>query len=182
MKIEVFGSGIIALSTAVRAQELGHQATIRFTNEAGQKGWHGFLETAKATSTSWAAAAFWTPFATGNYKRAWALDTLHRFRSIAQEVDRCTGVTIGAAYFYYQNSAEIVEARKHSLWWLSDPLTFMKDCSDVTVEPKEVRVGDTMFRFRIGCRFRSLRCPVTCPTWLSMRTRLASGLSPSPRC
>lgn len=152
MRIDVLGSGIIALSTAVRAQELGHQARLRFTNSEGQSNADGFLTTAKATSTSWAAAAFWTPFATGRYQRAWALDTLHRFRSLSQDVGSRAGITMGSVYFYFQDRAAIEEARQDSLWWMSNPLTFDRDRSEPLIEPISLKVRDAEFRFRTVCR------------------------------
>lgn len=152
MKIDILGSGIIALSTAVRAQELGHQARLLFTDPSARSTSDGFLSAAKSTSTSWAAAAFWTPFATGRYKRAWALDTLHRFRSLSQDVGSRAGVTLGAVYFYFQDREAIEEGKRDSLWWMSNPLTFAKNRNEVFVEPISVAVRDAEFRFRTVCR------------------------------
>lgn len=152
MKVEVLGSGIIALSTAIRAQELGHQATIRFTHESGGRDWQSFLETAQASSTSWAAAAFWTPFATGDYQRAWALDTLHRFRSIAGEDPDRTGVTFGSIYFYFRDREEVERERTRSLWWAFDPLTYLEGRDAIAIESSEVSVDGTNFEARVGFR------------------------------
>ena len=152
MKIDVFGSGIIALSTAIRACELGHKASLRFTHSNPQANADDFLATAKSTSTSWAAAAFWTPFATGRYKRAWALDTLHRFRSMAQDFGPKAGITLGSVYFYFQNPEDVEEAREDSLWWMADPLTFEKGQNEILIEQKSIDVRDATLRYRTVCR------------------------------
>lgn len=70
MRIAVFGSGVVALCSAIRAAELGHHVRLHFTDANGDSSPTGMMNAVRRTSTSYAAAAFWTPFATGTYRRS----------------------------------------------------------------------------------------------------------------
>lgn len=107
-RIAVLGSGIIGLSTAVCLAEAGKQVTL----VSGQ----GFRQT-----TSAVAAAFWTPYWTGDYDQSWAATTLAHLQHSATIPG--TGVTVELAeeWLDVAGSAEVDAELEETYWWRQLP-------------------------------------------------------------
>lgn len=121
----VIGGGISGLTTAVAAAELGHRVTLCFVGEGSagdqEQALRTFCRQAMQT-TSAAAAAYWSPFYVGHYRRQWAIDSLQRYRALAGSFDKkeC-GVFKGRLLHLFATEEEIEQAMENSFWWTSLP-------------------------------------------------------------
>jgi D-amino-acid oxidase len=105
-KVAVVGAGVIGLSTAIRLAEEGFDVQV-ISGEL------------PSDTTSAVAAAFWYPFQVGGYRRMWATESYHVFRSLIGVEG--SGVTLceGIEYFDLADQQTQDEMREH--WWHSLP-------------------------------------------------------------
>lgn len=125
MRLKVVGSGIVALTTAAVFAEVGHDVSLYFHGQHGEAASEKLTHQVMYKSTTGAAAAFWTPFAVGDYKRIWALRSLVRFaeQSNPSKVQSVNGVFWGRLNVYGQSHDELLNECRTSLWWSKLPRT-----------------------------------------------------------
>ena len=123
MKIKIIGSGIIAITTAIRAAELGHEASLHFTTLCDGSAKEQLVHHVKNNSTSAAAAAFWMPLSVGTYQRRWAVDTLHRYLSMTSALAPEKGVIVGSVSMLFESAKKAEQAMSDSIWWTRLPAT-----------------------------------------------------------
>ncbi len=116
MNLKVVGGGIIALTTAICARERGHHVRLDFwrRRDTGSPV-DCYAHQALNYSTSGAAAAFWTPFAVGEYRRQWAIETLTRLQATRGGRAR-TGVFPGRLHVLLHNMSEARSQLEGPLW------------------------------------------------------------------
>ena len=124
INLGVIGGGISGLTTAIVAAELGHSVTLYFisgTLESHDSAQTALLQQFKQTASG-AAAAYWSPFAVGDYKRRWIIDSLQRYRALATIVDKQeSGIFLGSLRHWFVSEEEAREKIANAYWWTCLP-------------------------------------------------------------
>ncbi|MDA7950174.1 MAG: FAD-binding oxidoreductase [Pirellulaceae bacterium] len=184
-KISVIGGGIIALSTATVAAELGHQIDLRFTADhscLGKEPEEAFLEQSLKTASG-AAAAFWTPFSVGTYRKRWAIESLERYRALAGCEERSkTGIYLGNLNLLFSKEKEAEKSLESELWWTKLPSTWPDKQTGIRVEKLDepVVVGEHEMPFSVRAVVPVIDMSVYLPYLVRYAQMLNVQFTPSP--